>query len=109
MKAIILTAVFSFSVLTHLLAYDTNVLGDEQLRVSYALGMMYGSQLKAGQVTNLNYGLILQGLKDAQGGGSTLLTTMEMRNTLNQFGRELQAQAMKRRQEAAEKNQKIGE
>ena len=40
---------------------------------------------------------------------STLLTTMEMRNTLNQFGRELQAQAMKRRQEAAEKNQKVGE
>ena len=109
MKAIILTAVFSFSVLTPLLAYDTNVLGDEQLRVSYALGMMYGGQLKAGQVTNLNYSLILQGLKDAQGGGSTLLTTMEMRNTLNQFGRELQAQAMKRRQEAAEKNQKVGE
>jgi FKBP-type peptidyl-prolyl cis-trans isomerase FklB len=109
MKAIILTAVFLFSILTPLLAYDTNVLGDEQLRVSYAIGMMYGQQLKAGEVTNLDYNLMLRGVKDAEGSGGTLLTTAEMRNTLNLFSRELQAQAEKRRQEVAEKNQKAGD
>jgi FKBP-type peptidyl-prolyl cis-trans isomerase FklB len=109
MKAIILTAVFSFSILPALLAYDTNVLGNETKRVSYAIGMMYGQQLKSGEVTNLNYDLLVRGLKDAQGGGDTLLTTPEMRTTLTQFGQELRAQAEKRRQEAAEKNQKAGE
>lgn len=109
MKAIILTVVFSFSALSPLLAYDTNVLGDEHSRVSYAIGMMYGEQLKAGQVTNLNYDLIMRGLKDGQGSGEPLLTTAEMRNTLNLFSQELRAQAEKRRQEVAEKNQKAGE
>jgi FKBP-type peptidyl-prolyl cis-trans isomerase FklB len=109
MKAIILTAVFSIAALTPLLAYDTNVLGDERSRVSYAIGMMYGTQLKAGQVTNLNYDFMMRGMKDGQGNGDTLLTTAEMRNTLNQFGQELRAQAEKRRAEMAEKNQKAGD
>ena len=109
MKAIIVTAVFSVSLAMPLLAYDTNVLGDEHLRVSYAIGMMFGEQLKAGQATNLNYRLLMQGLKDSQGEGATLLTQGEMRNTLNLYGQELRAQAEKRRQEAAEKNQKAGD
>jgi len=109
MKAIILTAVFSFSCLMPLLAYDTNVLGDEHSRVSYAIGMMFGEQLKAGQATNLNDDLLMRGLKDSQAGGAMLLTTGEMRDTLNRYGQELRAQAEKRRQETAEKNQKAGE
>jgi len=108
MKAIILTFVFSFSVLSPLFAYDTNVLGDEHARVSYAIGMMWGGQLKTSEVTNLNYDLLMRGLKDAQG-GNALLTTAEMHNTMNLFFQELRAQAEKRRQEVAEKNQKAGE
>src|SRR3974390_2591170 len=108
MKAIILTIVSSISVLSPVLAYDTNVLGDEQARVSYAIGMMWGGQLKTSEVTNLNYDLLMRGMKDAQAGG-TLLTTAEMHNTMNLFFQELRAQAEKRRQEVAEKNQKAGE
>jgi FKBP-type peptidyl-prolyl cis-trans isomerase FklB len=109
MKAIILTAIFSSSFLMPVLAYDTNVLGDEHARVSYAIGMMFGEQLKAGQATNLNDDLLMRGLKDSQAGGAMLLTTGEMRDTLNRYGQELRAQAEKRRQETAEKNQKAGE
>lgn len=109
MKAIILSVVFSISVLTPVLAYDTNVLGDENVRVSYAIGMMFGEQLRQGGVTNMNYDSIMRGLKDVEGGGATLLTVGEMRNTLNQYGQKLRAEAEKRRQELAEKNQKAGE
>ena len=85
MKAIILTAVCSLSVVAPLLADDTNVLGDDKSRVSYAIGMMLGQRWKADDVTNLDFALLVQGVKDAQGGGATLMTTEDVRKTLNQF------------------------
>lgn len=110
MKALILTVVFSFSTLTPLLAYNTNMLSDESLRVSYAIGMMYGERLKAGGVTNLNYDLMMRGVKDAEVTGATsLMTTDEMRKTLSEYSQQLAAQQAKRHQEQAQKNKQAGD
>ena len=109
MKAIILTAVCSLSVVAPLLADDTNVLGDDKSRVSYAIGMTLGQRWKADDVTNLDFALLVQGVKDAQGGGATLMTTEDVRKTLSQFSQQLATQQAKKRQELAEKNAKAGE
>src|SRR5579859_3823350 len=109
MKAIILSAVFSLSVVTPLLAGDTNVLGDDTSRVSYAIGMMLGQRWKADDVTNLDFKLLVQGVKDAQTGGATLMTTEDVRKTLTQFSQQLAAQREKQRQVLGEKNARVGE
>ncbi|MGH7992247.1 MAG: FKBP-type peptidyl-prolyl cis-trans isomerase [Limisphaerales bacterium] len=109
MKAIILTAVCSLSVVAPLLAGDTNVLGDDKSRVSYAIGMMLGQRWEADDVTNLDFALLVQGVKDAQGGGATLMTTEDVHKTLTQFSQQLTAQQEKKRQELAEKNARAGE
>jgi FKBP-type peptidyl-prolyl cis-trans isomerase FklB len=109
MKAILLTAVCSLSVAAPLLAGDTNVLGDEKSRVSYAIGMLYGERWKAQGITNLNYDMMFRALQDVHRGGGTLLTEQQMEETLNQYGQELRAQAEKERQALAEKNAQAGE
>jgi FKBP-type peptidyl-prolyl cis-trans isomerase FklB len=109
MKNIILIVYFSLASTAPLLAYDTNVLSDEISRTSYAVGMMYGRQWKAHDITNLNYDLVFRGLKDAQGDGTTLMTVQEMGQILNQYNQELREQAQKHFQEVAEKNKKAGE
>ncbi|HUA39814.1 MAG TPA: FKBP-type peptidyl-prolyl cis-trans isomerase [Candidatus Sulfopaludibacter sp.] len=109
MKNIILTTVCSLSLVTPLLAGDTNALGDDKSRVSYAIGMMLGQRWKADDVTNLDFESLVQGVKDAQAGGTTRMTTEEMRKTLTQFSQQLAAQQEKKRQELAEKNSRAGE
>ena len=79
MKNIILTVYFSLAMTAPLLAYDTNVLSDEASRNSYAIGMLYGRQWKTHGITNLNFDLVLRGVKDAEGNGTTLLTVPEMK------------------------------
>lgn len=109
MKAIILTAVLSWSVVAPSLAGDTNTLGDDKSRVSYAIGMMLGQRWKADDVTNLDFALLVQGVKDVQAGGATLMTTEDVRKTLTQFSQQLAAQQEKKRQALGEKNARAGE
>ena len=109
MKNIILTVYFSLAMTAPLLAYDTNVLSDEASRNSYAIGMLYGRQWKTHGITNLNFDLVLRGVKDAEGNGTTLLTVPEMSQILNQYDQELRKQAQKRFEETAEKNKQAGD
>ena len=109
MKNIILTVYFSLAMTAPLLAYDTNVLSDEASRNSYAIGMLYGRQWKTHGITNLNFDLVLRGVKDAEGNGATLLTVPEMSQILNQYDQELRKQAQKRFEETAEKNKQAGD
>jgi FKBP-type peptidyl-prolyl cis-trans isomerase FklB len=109
MKTIILTAIFCLTITAPLLAANTNVLGDEKSRNSYAIGMMLGERWKAQGVTDVNYDMVLRGLKDVQAGGATLMTDQEMRGALTQFQHELAANEEKRRGEIAEKNKQAGE
>jgi FKBP-type peptidyl-prolyl cis-trans isomerase FklB len=108
MKTIILTVVFSLTVAAPLLAYDTNVLSNDKLRDSYAIGMMLGGNWKQAGI-EVNDDTVLRGLKDVEAGGATLMTEQEMGETLNQFKRELAAKAEKQRQEMAETNKQAGD
>ena len=109
MKTIVLTAIFSVTVAAPLLGGNPKVLKDDNSRTSYAMGMMLGQRWKASGVTNLNYGMVLRGLKDAMAGGPTLLTEQEMRNTLLQYEQDLAKEREAKRRELAEKNLKASE
>jgi FKBP-type peptidyl-prolyl cis-trans isomerase len=86
----------------------TNVFSGENSRSSYAVGMLFGSRWKE-QGIDVDYNWLVRGLKDAQAGGSTLMTDQEINSTLSQFQKDVNAKQGKRRQEIAEKNKQDGE
>jgi FKBP-type peptidyl-prolyl cis-trans isomerase FklB len=108
MKTIILTAIFSLTITAPLLADDTNVLGDDKSRISYAIGMMLGTRWKQEGIDVSNE-VVVRALNDIQAGRTTLLTEQQMGETLSQFQRGLAAKAEQRRQEMAQKNRQAGE
>ena len=109
MKTTILTILFSLTVAAPLVAADTNVLGDDQSRASYAIGMMLGSRWKASGITDLNYEMLMRGVKDTEAGGPTLLTEQEMGNTLSKFQQSLAAKAQKHREIIGATNKLVGD
>jgi FKBP-type peptidyl-prolyl cis-trans isomerase FklB len=86
----------------------TNVLSDEKARVSYAIGMMMGHNLKAQEV-EVNPSLLVRGLQDVQSGGATLLTPQEMHETLAEFQKTVSARMRQKRDELAMKGKAEGE
>jgi FKBP-type peptidyl-prolyl cis-trans isomerase len=74
-----------------LLADGTNVLTDDQARVSYAIGMTIGHNFQA-QSIDINDDAFLRGVKDAQAGGPMLLSPDEMRAVLTDFQKNHTAQ-----------------
>ena len=92
-----------------LLADDTNALPDERSRVSYALGMMVGQTWKSHGATDLDYDLVMQGIKDVQAGNSPLMSVSQMRTTLGQYQQELAKQQEEKREELAAKNLQIAD
>ena len=92
-----------------MLAQDTNSLPDERSRVSYALGMMVGQSWKAHGATDLDYDLVMQGIKDTQSGNTPLMTVSQMRMTLGQYQQELAKQQEEKREELAAKNLNIAD
>jgi FKBP-type peptidyl-prolyl cis-trans isomerase FklB len=86
----------------------TNVLGDEKVRVSYAIGMMMGHNFQA-QGVEVNADMLVRGLKDMQSGGATLLTPQEMHDTLTDFQKSIAANQRKMHEEAAAKSKADGE
>ncbi len=109
MKTTILTILFCSAIAAPLVAAETNELGDDRSRTSYALGMMLGTRWKANDITGLNYDLVLRGVKDAEAGGPTLMTEQEMGVTLNQFQQTLAMKAERRREEIGATNKLAGE
>jgi len=86
----------------------TNVLSDEKARVSYALGMAIGHNYQA-QGVEVNSDILIRGFKDIQSGGTTLLTTQEMQNTLVELQKTVTAKMRQKHEEAAAKNKADGE
>ncbi|HZL14242.1 MAG TPA: FKBP-type peptidyl-prolyl cis-trans isomerase [Verrucomicrobiae bacterium] len=81
MKTIFLTAIFSLTASTLVLADDTNVLSGDRARESYAVGMMLGSNWKE-QGVDVDLDLVWRGLKAEEAGGPTLLTDQQMHTEL---------------------------
>ena len=86
----------------------TNVLSDEKARVSYAIGMTFARNFKM-QDVEVDPDVLARGLKDAQSGGTTLLTQDQMRDTLGEFQKSLAAKQRVLREAAAAKNKVEGE
>ncbi len=108
MKKTILLAIACAGFAAPLLADNTNMLSDEKSKVSYAIGLRIGTGWKQNGI-DVDYNLVLQGLKDAQAGGATLLSQTEVMDTLNTFSKTMQAKQQAIRAEAGLKNKSEGE
>ncbi len=108
MKKTILLAIACAGFAAPLLADNTNILSDEKSKVSYAIGLRIGTGWKQNGI-DVDYNLVLQGLKDAQAGGATLLSQTEVMDTLNTFSKTMQAKQQAMRAEAGLKNKAEGE
>ncbi len=91
MKKTILTAIVCMSMAAPLLADGTNnILTDEKSKVSYAIGLSYGSSLKMHGV-EVDDSLFLKGFQDAMSGGNPLLTQLEVHQILSEYQKTLMA------------------
>ena len=106
MKKIILT-VMCLSAAAPIIAADTNQL-DENSRVSYAVGMMLGKQWQQ-QELGFIPDVVIRGIKDAQSGGTTLLTQDQVQETLANFRKDFSAKQQKLNAERGVKNKAEGE
>ena len=108
MKKTILAVVVFAGLTAPLFADDTNVLGDQKSKVSYAIGMTIGQNFKR-QGIDVDTALFLRGITDAESGGATLLTVPEMQATLKEFQQEMAAKQAKIRAGMALTNKAVGE
>jgi FKBP-type peptidyl-prolyl cis-trans isomerase len=81
---------------------------DQKEKISYALGMNLGINLKS-QSLDIDPNLVYQGLKDFLAGGKTMITEDESRATLVQLQSDLRAKQEQKLQEEAEANKKEGD
>jgi len=107
MKIIIVT-VLGLSTALWLCAADEDPFKSKKERVSYTLGMLYGKQLKQGDV-EVDFDQYLKGLKDASTGGKLLLTEEQGKEVYQTFLQELRAKQAEKQKAEGEMNQKAGE
>jgi FKBP-type peptidyl-prolyl cis-trans isomerase FklB len=77
-------------------------------KASYAIGMNWGTGLHR-QGIDVDSAALIQGMKDALGGGKTLLTEEEARAALMKLQSEMQAKQQAKASEEGESNKKEGE
>src|SRR5215469_13645105 len=87
---------------------STNALSTDKDRESYAMGMYFGTGWKKNGV-DVDLDMMVRGIKDAQSGGSTLMTEEQMRTELMQLQRSVMASRQKVQGEEGQKNQQAGE
>lgn len=87
---------------------DSPALKSQKEKLSYALGMDLGSQLRK-QSVEVDADLFRQGLKDALSGGKTLLTEEEARAAISILQNELMQKQAEATKMLAEKNRKDGD
>jgi len=89
-------------------AQDAPVLKSQKEKLSYALGMDLGNQLKK-QSIEIEPALFSQGFKDAVSGGKAMMTEAEVRAVIAELQGQLQAKQVEATKVLAEKNKKEGE
>ena len=99
---------FCLGLAAPLLAEDTNVLADENARVSYAIGMMNGASWKS-QDLGFDPDVYMRGLKDGLAGGPTLLTKEQAQQAISAFRQEFMMKQQQKQKEQAVKNKAIGD
>jgi len=107
-KTVTLTLLTGLLTASTALAADTNLFKNDKEKTSYAIGVNFGNNWKQ-QDLDVDYEMLVRGLKDARTGGPTLITEQETRETLNKLGQELRAKFQEKQRQLAEKNKKEGE
>jgi FKBP-type peptidyl-prolyl cis-trans isomerase len=87
---------------------STLVLKTDKDKTSYALGLSIGKGLQRDSL-DVDPNIFLRGLKDAMGGGKTLLTDDEAQAAMTALQNDVRKVQEERMQQAAEKNKAAGE
>jgi len=77
-------------------------------KFSYAIGMKMGGNFKK-QAVPIDAAILSRGIKDALGGGKTLLTDEEAQAAIMEVQKEMQAKMQEKNKEAGDANKKQGE
>lgn len=99
------TATFAFA--GQLTAADAPKLETTKDKVSYAIGMNYGRNLKANSV-EVDAALLARGLADAMSGGATVMTDEEARSVLMAYQTELREKQQAKLKEGSRANREAG-
>jgi FKBP-type peptidyl-prolyl cis-trans isomerase len=75
---------------------------------SYAVGMNMGRNLKDNSI-DIDYAVLIKGIKDALSGGKTLLTVQEARKTITALQKDLQTKQQTKMKTLGEENKKDGD
>jgi len=89
-------------------AAGTNMLTDDKLRISYAIGMMFADRWKQ-QGVDVDPDMVLRGMKDGQSGGPTLMSQQDMQNLITTFQQTLAGRQQKMREELLARNKADGD
>lgn len=89
-------------------APDTSGFTDQKTKLSYSVGMMIGNNLKGGGY-DVDLEVLSGAIKDVLAGRNLKLTDVQARETLNAYGKEMQAKRTADRLKTAEKNRQEGE
>jgi FKBP-type peptidyl-prolyl cis-trans isomerase FklB len=103
----LLVALIGILMLAGLVHADDMLLKTEKDKISYAIGMDIGKNLKR-QPIELNPEAISQGVWDALTEGKTLMTEQEYIDTMTAFRNEMAQKQAEQMKEAGEKNKKEG-
>lgn len=90
------------------LAGENPELKDGKEKINYSLGYQIGGDFKR-QGVELDPDLLVKGIQDAVGGAEPRISPQEMRKTLVELKKKVEADERKRRREKAEKNRAEGE
>ncbi len=82
-------------------------LKDQKDKVSYSIGLDIGTTLKR-QLIDVNEDILTKGIQDGMKGNKALLTEEQMKETMANFQKEMQAKQAAAKKESAEKNGEEG-
>jgi FKBP-type peptidyl-prolyl cis-trans isomerase FklB len=88
---------------------QTAPLKTEKDKVSYVIGLNLGTDMKRRSVENLNFDMLIQGIRDAYSGGNKLLTEEEQNQIWAAFQKNLAEKQKVNMMKATEENKKKGD
>ncbi|MDH4101364.1 MAG: FKBP-type peptidyl-prolyl cis-trans isomerase [Nitrospirota bacterium] len=108
MKALTAAVLGVALVATQANAEEKTALKSEKDKISYSIGTNIGQSLKRDGV-DVNPDTLAKGLKDALSGGKLLMTEQEMRQTMENFSKEMKVKQEQKASAASAGNKKQGE
>jgi FKBP-type peptidyl-prolyl cis-trans isomerase FklB len=93
---------------TAVLAQEGPVIKSDQDKLSYSIGVAIGKNFK-NEGTEVNVGLLMEGLMNSLAGYKLLVPEKEMRQVMNDYQTQLRQKMTAKRQQAVLDNKKMGE